>query len=596
MIRYFSSLRVRLLALVLLAVLPLLALTLYSGIEQKQQQTARVEDEALRLALSISSDQQSLIDSTHQLLMAIAQVPSLRQHNMQVCRTLFIDLLKLYPIYSNLAAFDLDGIAFCSALGKESIDPARCSWFKQVQQTHAFVVGGYEITEGTHKAALVCAQPVLDDLGNLQAVVTAPLDLHWLKQLTGDFPPGTEVFAIDRNGNILSMLPEGEKPADISVLFKSILARRQGTLETSAPDRVRRLYAFTPLGTKQNTGAYVALGIPSKLAYAEANKNMVRNLIALSILAILAVAAAWFGGDIFILRKVKRLVGMTEQVAGGDLSARTHLSGEGELNHLGRAFDQMADKLEQREQERKQAEEEIRNSAEKVKLFAYSVSHDLKSPAIGIYGLTKLLNNQYQNILDQKGRTYCEQILRASEQIAALVEKINIYISTKEDQLCFQVIDLKELLQMVREEFSTQLDIRRINWIVPDSRAKLIADRLCLLRVFRNLIDNALKYGADKLSEIRIGYEQTEDFHVLSVKDNGIGIRKEDSEKIFGLFQRHETSKGVEGAGLGLAIVKEIAEQHDGRAWVEPVPTGGTAFFISLSKDLGSNLSDSTHL
>lgn len=591
MIRYFSSLRARLLALVLLAVLPLLALTLYSGVEQKQQETARVEDEALRLALSISSSQQSLIDSTHQLLMAIAQVPSLRQHNVKVCRTLFIDLLKLYPIYSNLSAFDLNGLAFCSALGREAIDPARCSWFKKVQQTHAFVVGGYELTKDAHQAALICAQPVLDDSGNLQAVVTAPLNLHWLNQLTGDFPPGTEVFAVERNGTILSMLPEGEKHANISnSLLKSILARKQGTVETSTPDNMRRLYAFTPLGTMQNTGAYVALGIPSKLAYAEVNRNMVRNLIALSILAFLAVAAAWFGGSAFILHKVKRLVSMTERVAGGDLSARTQLTGEGELNHLGRAFDQMADKLQQREEERKQAEEEIRNSAEKVKLFAYSVSHDLKSPAIGIYGLTKLLHNQYQNILDQKGKMYCEQILRAAEQITALVEKINMYISTKEDRLCFQIIDLKELLQMVREEFSTQLDVRRIKWIVPDSRVRFIADRLCLLRVFRNLIDNALKYGGERLGEIRIGYEQTEEFHVLSVKDNGVGIRKEDSDKVFGLFQRHETSKGVEGAGLGLAIVKEIAEQHGGSAWVEPVATGGTAFFISLSKQLDGTM------
>lgn len=590
MIRYFSSLRARLLALVLLAVLPLLALTIYSGIEQKRQETARVEDEALRLALSVSTNQQSLIDSTHQLLMAIAQVPSLRQHNIKVCRTLFTDLLKLYPIYSNLSALDLDGVAFCSALGRESIDPARCSWFKQVQQTHAFVVGGYELTKDAHQAALICAQPVLDESGNLQAVVTAPLNLNWLNQLTGDFPSGTEVFAFDRDGEILSTLPKGEKRAHISSLLKSILARKQGTLEISAPDNMRRLYAFTPLGTMQNTGAYVALGIPSKLAYAEVNRNMIRNLTALSILAFLAVAAAWFGGDIFILRKVKKLVGMTEQVAGGDLAARTHLTGEGELNHLGRAFDQMADKLQQREEERKQAEEEIRNSAEKVKLFAYSVSHDLKSPAIGIYGLTKLLHNQYQTILDQKGKTYCEQILRASEQIAALVEKINMYISTKEDQLRFQIIDLKELLQMVKEEFSTQLDVRRINWIVPDSGVRLIADRLCLLRVFRNLIDNALKYGGEKLGEIRVGYEQTQEFHVLSVKDNGVGIRKEDSDKIFGLFQRHESSKGIEGAGLGLAIVKEIAEQHGGSAWVEPVTTGGTAFFISLSKKLDGDM------
>jgi signal transduction histidine kinase len=83
-----------------------------------------------------------------------------------------------------------------------------------------------------------------------------------------------------------------------------------------------------------------------------------------------------------------------------------------------------------------------------------------------------------------------------------------------------------------------------------------------------------------------VGYEETTSAHILSVKDNGVGIEGADNEEIFGLFQRHETSRGVEGSGLGLAIVKEIAEQHGGKAWVESGPDRGTTFFISIAKDL----------
>jgi light-regulated signal transduction histidine kinase (bacteriophytochrome) len=112
------------------------------------------------------------------------------------------------------------------------------------------------------------------------------------------------------------------------------------------------------------------------------------------------------------------------------------------------------------------------------------------------------------------------------------------------------------------------------------------ADRLSMLRVFRNFVDNSLKYGGDALSEIRIGYEESDEFHTFSVRDDGAGISGGDYEKIFGLFRREETSKTIEGAGLGLAIVRELAERHRGRVWAEPGRQKGTTFYMSVSKNL----------
>jgi len=107
-----------------------------------------------------------------------------------------------------------------------------------------------------------------------------------------------------------------------------------------------------------------------------------------------------------------------------------------------------------------------------------------------------------------------------------------------------------------------------------------------VLRSFTNSIDNALKYGGESLMRISIGYDDSESLHIFSVTDNGKGLKKQDSDKIFGQFQRHETSKGVEGEGPGLTIVKEIAEQHDGKAWIGPAAGKGTAFYVSVSKKL----------
>lgn len=249
---------------------------------------------------------------------------------------------------------------------------------------------------------------------------------------------------------------------------------------------------------------------------------------------------------------------------------------------LARTNEQLTREIE----ERRRAEEALEDSSEKLKFFAYSVAHDLKSPAIGIHGLTKRLSKHTRDVLDEKGRTYCDQILKVSEHIAALVDKVNVYITTKEARLSIERVNMREILQMLREEFSAQLGLRQIDWRMPDATVEIKADRLSLLRAFRNFVDNSLKYGGERLSRIWTGYEESEDFHIFSVSDDGKGLKAEDSEKIFGAFQRDETSRGVEGAGLGLTIVKEIAAQHGGRVWVEPRTKKGTTFFISISKHL----------
>ena len=236
--------------------------------------------------------------------------------------------------------------------------------------------------------------------------------------------------------------------------------------------------------------------------------------------------------------------------------------------------------------ERKRAEQALRQSSEKLKFFAYSVMHDLKSPTVGIYGLTELLHKHYKDTLDERGKSYCDQILRASVHVATLIEMINVYIATKESPLKIEKINIKDILQMVRDEFSPRLVVRRINWLEPGTMVEVEADKLSLLRVFRNFVDNALKYGGEDLSEIRIGYQESEEFYTLSVSDDGAGIREGDYQRIFAAFRRGETYKAVEGVGLGLAIVAEIAERHKGRVWAEAREDRWTTFYISIAKEL----------
>jgi PAS domain S-box-containing protein len=243
-------------------------------------------------------------------------------------------------------------------------------------------------------------------------------------------------------------------------------------------------------------------------------------------------------------------------------------------------------KLEEEVAERSRIAEELRISSEKLKIFAYSVVHDLKSPSIGVYGLARLLQKNFAGILSEKGAAFCDQIMKASEHVASLVDAINLFISTKETPLKVEAINMEEVLCMLRDEFSARLRMRRIDLLEPKGIPLVRADKISILRVFRNLIDNAIKYGGDRLTTIEIGYEQSDDFHHFTIRDDGVGIRAKDSAEIFNLFQRQCASDEIEGTGLGLAIVKEIVELHKGEVRVERGTGGGTVFHLSIKKDL----------
>jgi len=246
--------------------------------------------------------------------------------------------------------------------------------------------------------------------------------------------------------------------------------------------------------------------------------------------------------------------------------------------------------LEQRVQERtadlEAANAALKESVEKTKLFAYAISHDLRSPAVGLCGLAKRLRDNYHDILNEKGRIYCEMMMKGANHIACLVENINVFIRTKEAPISIEWVNLKEIFRIIREEFSSAFGSHRVNWIEHDPPRVIKADKQSLIRVLRNLVENALKYGGEGLSQIEVGCKEAPGFYTLWVSDNGGGLGDEDPSKYFQLFVRREANKDIEGAGLGLAIVKEIAEQHHGKVWAESMPEKGTTFYVSISKDL----------
>ena len=109
-------------------------------------------------------------------------------------------------------------------------------------------------------------------------------------------------------------------------------------------------------------------------------------------------------------------------------------------------------------------------------------------------------------------------------------------------------------------------------------------DEKLLIMLFQNLIGNAIKYNNKKPPKIHISSKKEDNQYIISVKDNGIGIKPEHLERIFTIFQRLHAKEEYEGTGIGLAIAQKIVDQHHGKIWVESEQGKGTTFYFTLQK------------
>ncbi|HEX7589172.1 MAG TPA: hybrid sensor histidine kinase/response regulator, partial [Anaerolineae bacterium] len=182
----YASLRARLILLVLLALLPAFVLALYGDLQQRRLETLQVQDNALRLARSIASDQARLLDSAHQLLAVLAQLPQLHSRDMAPCNLLMAGLLKQYPVYANLGAADPNGDVFCSGVPLQNpVNIGDRAYFLNALQTRDFAAGEYQVGRITGIPGLNTGFPVLAESG-VQAVVFASMDLIWFNQIAAE--------------------------------------------------------------------------------------------------------------------------------------------------------------------------------------------------------------------------------------------------------------------------------------------------------------------------------------------------------------------------------------------------------------------------
>ncbi|HET7874975.1 MAG TPA: response regulator, partial [Methylomirabilota bacterium] len=608
--RGLASLQVRVLLLVLLAVVPALALMLYTNLEERRLKAAQVQTDARRLSRLIAADHARLVEGARQLLVSLARIPAVRDRDAEACSALFADLLKQYPSYANFGALAPDGYIFCSGLPMAApvYSPDR-AFFRRAMETGAFAVGDFQIGRITHRATVNFGHPVLDRGGRIHAVVFSALDLAWVSDLAvqAELPRGSVLTLIDRHGTILVRYPEQAKwigqPMPESSILRTILAQRgHGAAEAPGADGVPRLFAFAPLGGEGGgADAYVSVGIPSSVAFADADRLLARNVVALGLVAALALVAAWIGGRLFVVQPVRALVDATRRVSAGDLSARTGVPpGRGELGQLARAFDQMAESLEQAHQ-RRILEEELRRKnyeleqqnrsiqeANRLKTeFVSMVSHELRTPLTSIQGYVELLLEDRQASSTDERRECLTVVKNNAQRLLGLINDLLDLsrIEAGRIDLHRTSVDLTRLIREVADSVRPLIDAKRqqLALDLSDGLPAVWADADRVTQILTNLISNAHKYTPAE-GRITVAARRADGGVRVDIQDTGIGLSPEEQAQLFTRFFRAGQPRAgpASGTGLGLVITRLLVELHGGNISVSSAPGQGSTFSFSL--------------
>lgn len=224
---------------------------------------------------------------------------------------------------------------------------------------------------------------------------------------------------------------------------------------------------------------------------------------------------------------------------------------------------------------------DLENSNDDLKQFAYLAAHDLQEPTRMIMLYMQLIQSRAGQHFDEETRDYFKFVLTNTRRMQGMVRSVLDFSHIGADGKNFAPVDVRTVVDHALENLSEA--IREAGATVAvGSLPRIVGSEPQLMRLFQNLVSNAVKFHSDRPPRIVISAERASRGWIFQVADNGIGIPAGSGERLFGLFQRMHHQSQYKGDGIGLAVCKKIVSLHDGRIWFEPNPGGGTAFKFFL--------------
>jgi len=246
--------------------------------------------------------------------------------------------------------------------------------------------------------------------------------------------------------------------------------------------------------------------------------------------------------------------------------------------------------LEHKSQKIKDQNAKLAQSNLDLQQFASVASHDLREPLRMINSYTKLLNRKYSDSFDASAKEFMHFITDAATRMDRMLTDLLDYSRAQNKGERAQWVSSQELVAIALDNLKFKIDKKQVVINYEKSHLpKLHCNKTAMIQLFQNLIGNAVKFTNAENPEVIIDCVKRGGQYHFSIRDTGIGIKKENQEKIFDMFQRLHTQQEFEGTGIGLATCKKIVERHQGKIWVESEEGEGSTFFFSIPQDVGAN-------
>jgi len=305
---------------------------------------------------------------------------------------------------------------------------------------------------------------------------------------------------------------------------------------------------------------------------------------------ILGLLAAWMLSRT-ITGPLERLTDAAEDIAGGNWGQPIRLARHDELGRLAGAFDVMVQHVrssqERLEEGVRARTAELQERNADLEAFGYSLAHDLRAPLRAMEGFSQILREEYGPQLDATGRHYTEVIAAAAGTMARMIHDLLAYSRLAREELPLRRLELAAIMRRATEQVAADVSERGGQVIIDDGLPEAVGHSATLVQVFANLIANGVKFVPNgRTPAVRVRGERSAGLVKIWVEDNGIGIKAEHQERIFGVFQRLHGVEEFPGTGIGLAIVKKGVERMGGKVGVDSNLGEGSRFWVELPSEL----------
>jgi signal transduction histidine kinase len=244
----------------------------------------------------------------------------------------------------------------------------------------------------------------------------------------------------------------------------------------------------------------------------------------------------------------------------------------------------LKEKIEVKQSELEKALITLERKNQELEQFAYIASHDLQEPLRMVSSFMEKIDQKYASVLDDKGKTYLHFAVDGSNRMRKMIIDLLEYSRFQRSSQEAEWINLNDIINVELEIFQEEINASNSTLIV-DQLPTIFAPKTSIIRLFQNLISNALKYRKKEIPLLlEISCKESMTDYLFSIKDNGIGIDEKYQLKIFTIFQRLHREEEISGSGLGLAICKKVVNDLGGNIWFESNSVDGTVFLINLPK------------